>query len=116
MILGAGPLIDAERLNSRLLAVVRAAHERGEEVHTSQAVVAQVVRNPARQVRLLGVLRGVEIHGLDNGIAVGKRLTQSGTADVVDAHLAVLAERLDTFVLTTDPDDMRALGAEFAAY
>lgn len=49
-------------------------------------------------------------------MAVGRRLASSGTADVVDAHLAVVAERLGTFILTTDRDDMTRLSARFEAY
>jgi hypothetical protein len=52
----------------------------------------------------------------DPGVPVGRRLAQSGTSDVVDAHLAVVAERLGTFVLTNDPADMTRLGARFEAY
>ena len=35
---------------------------------------------------------------------------------VVDAHLAVVAERLGTFILTTDSDDMTSLNARFEVY
>ncbi len=117
MILDAGPLIsDGERLNSRLWALIRRSAERGEELHSTHAVVAQVVRDPARQANLHRLLALIELHALDDGRAVGRRLAASSTSDVVDAHLVVTAERLGTFVLTSDPDDMTRLGARFERY
>ncbi|NNC79418.1 MAG: hypothetical protein HKN94_04615 [Acidimicrobiales bacterium] len=116
MMVDAGPLIDADRINSRLYALVRRALERGEELGTTHAVVAQVVRAPARQANLLRLLASFDIHALDDGVSVGQRLAQSGTSDVVDAHLAVTAERLGTFVLTTDVSDMVELDARYERY
>ncbi len=49
-------------------------------------------------------------------MSVGKRLAESGTSGVVDAHLAITAESLGTFIVTSDPDDMTKLGARFEAY
>jgi len=40
---------------------------------------------------------------------LGLLLAKSGTSDVVDAHVALLARRLQAIVLTSDPDDLRAL-------
>lgn len=117
MIIDAGPLIaDGERINSRLWALIKRATQRGVDVHTTHPVLAQVWRNPARQANLARLLRHIEHHPLDNGAAVGQRLAASGTSDVVDAHLVVLAERLGTFVLTSDPADMTALSARFETY
>jgi len=47
---------------------------------------------------------------------VGRQLAASGTADVVDAHLVVVAEELGTCILTSDPHDMSALDARFERY
>ena len=117
MIIDAGPFItDGERLQSRLWALIRRAAERGDELHTTHPVLAQVWRDPARQANLARAVRHFEIHPLDESISVGRRLATSGTSDVVDAHLAVVAERLGTFILTTDRDDMSRLNARFEAY
>ncbi len=116
MIVDAGPFIDSERINSRLYAVVKRATERGEELHTTHPVLAQVSRDPARQAGLSRVVRGFTRHALDDGAAVGKLLSSSETSDVVDAHLVVVAQALGTFVLTADPDDMRQLSARFETY
>lgn len=116
MIVDAGPFIDAERVNSRFYALIRAAIERGEELHTSHGVLGQVVRDPARQASLLRALRAFDVHSLDDGTSIGRRLATSNTSDVVDGHLAVLADRLDTFIVTSDPDDMTKLGAAHERY
>jgi predicted nucleic acid-binding protein len=117
VIVDAGPFIAAaDRLDSRLWAIVKRAAQRGEELHTTHAVLAQVWRDPSRQVRLARALRYFETHPLDDSVSVGRRLAESGTADVVDAHLVVVAERLGTFVLSSDRDDMVRLDARFEAY
>ena len=117
MIIDAGPFIeDGEKLNSRLWALIKRSAERGEELHTTHPVLTQVWRNPQRQANLARALRQFEIHALDNAISVGKRLATSETSDVVDAHLAVVAESLGTFILTCDPNDMTQLNARFERY
>ena len=117
MIIDAGPFIsDSERLNSRLWALVKRAAERGEQLHTTHPVLAQVWRDPARQANLSRALRHFDVHALDESVAVGRRLAATGTADVVDAHLAVVAEQLGTFIVTTDHGDMSRLNARFERY
>ncbi|MEM8904805.1 MAG: PIN domain nuclease [Actinomycetota bacterium] len=117
MIIDAGPfIVDGEHVNSRLWALVRRATERGEELHTTHPVMAQVWRDPARQANVSRAIRHFDVHPLDESVAVGRRLARAGTADVVDAHLAVVAERLGTFILTGDADDMAELGARFETY
>lgn len=117
MIIDAGPLIeDGERPNSRLWALVKRAAQRGDELHTTHPVLAQVWRDPPRPANLARALRSFEIHPLDDAVAVGRRLADSGTSDVVDAHLVVVAEQLGTFILTSDPSDMSRLSARFESY
>ncbi len=117
MIIDAGPwIVDGENLNSRLWALIKRATERGDELHTTHPVLAEVWREAARQSNLARVLRQFDIHALDESVAIGRRLAQSGTSDVVDAHLALVAESLGTFILTGDPDDMAKLDARFEVY
>ncbi len=117
MIIDAGPfIVDGENLNSRLWAIIKRATERGDDLHTTHPVLAQVWREPARQANLARALRHFDIHPLDESVGVGHRLAASGTADVVDAHLAVVAEGLGTFILTSDREDMSALDARFEVY
>ena len=117
MIIDAGPLIvGGENVNSRLWALIKRAVERGEELHTTHPVLAQVWRDPARQANLARATRHFDVHALDESVTVGRRLAASGTSDVVDAHLVVVAERLGTFILTTDSADMSNLNARFETY
>ncbi len=117
MIVDAGPLIlDSENLNSRLWALIKRATERGDDLHTTHPVLAQVWREPARQPNLSRALRCFDVHPLDESVRVGLRLAESGTSDVVDAHLTVVAESLGTFILTTDHEDMSELNARFERY
>ena len=117
MIVDAGPfIIDGEKVNSRLWALIKRAAERDAELHTTHPVLAQVWRERARQANLARALRHFEIHALDDSLTVGRRLASSATSDVVDAHLAVIAEMLGTFILTSDPDDMTELEARYERY
>lgn len=117
MIIDAGPfIVDGENVNSRLWALIRRATERGEELHTTHPVLAQVWRQPARQANLARAIRHFDVHPLDESVAIGCKLAGTGTSDVVDAHLAVVAESLGTFIVTGDTKDMAQLGARFEAY
>ncbi|MCY4631600.1 MAG: hypothetical protein OXE75_12060 [bacterium] len=51
----------------------------------------------------------------DDHIAVGHLLRRSGTANVVDAHLAVLATRVGHRILTSDPGDFITLVGHLGA-
>lgn len=111
MILDAGVLVSVDRRAAASNQLSRLADQDDEAFHTSEAVVAQVWRDGARQVRLARFLRTVEVHPLDDGRAVGRLLRASGTSDVVDAHLGLLAQDLDDDILTGDVDDLRRVVA-----
>jgi predicted nucleic acid-binding protein len=74
-------------------------------------VVAQVVRDPRRQARLMATLRGCDIvpFGGDHAGLVGRLLARSGTADVVDGFVAVKAAETGATVVTSDRGDIRHL-------
>ena len=117
MIVDAGPfIVDGENLNSRLWALIKRATERGDELHTTHPVLSQVWRAPARQANLALALRHFEIHPLDESVNIARRLAKTSTSDVVDAHLAIIAESLGTFILTGDPGEMSRLHARFEVY
>lgn len=107
MILDAGVLISAERGERAALVLL----DQPVTLRTSEAVVGQVWRDGARQSRLARFLRAVEVHPLDDGRAVGRLLHHSGTADVVDAHVALLGVRLGDDVITSDTDDLAQVTA-----
>ncbi len=109
----AGALIALEREDRRVLALLSRAALHGSAITIPATVLAQVIRNPARQARIARLLRQPEVRilPLDRPAAlmIGRRLEQSGSADVIDAHVALCAERLGQAVVTSDPDDLRRL-------
>lgn len=82
----------------------------GELPRTTAPVVAQVSRS-SRQVPLRRFLRGCETvpFSHDEAHEVGALLGRSGTSDVVDAHLVLVAAKTTSTVLTGDIDDLRLL-------
>jgi hypothetical protein len=74
-------------------------------------VAAQVVRKPATQARLMRALRGCELVPFTSAhhVPVGELLAQSGTADVVDAFVALLAAQAGAAIVTSDPGDLGRL-------
>lgn len=109
-VLDAGALISYERGDHDTEALLRTLERRGHKLSSSAAVVAQVLRAPARQVSLARLLAGVDVRALAHAdsAAIGQLLAKTRTSDVIDAHLAMLATD-DDAVLTSDPDDLRRL-------
>jgi predicted nucleic acid-binding protein len=109
VVLDTGALIAIERSDRRVIRLLELA----EEVHVPAAVVAQAWRNPARQVRLVRVLAAepVHVHALDHeeAKAVGHLCGASGTSDVVDASVVLLARRVGAVTVSSDPDDLHAI-------
>lgn len=110
IVLDAGALIAVEKEDRYVLSRLAKASRAGMPVVTSSAAVAQVLRNPARQVTLERLLRGVDEVSLDRVVAraIGELLARTATADVVDAAVAVAARAGDE-ILTSDPADFAVL-------
>lgn len=110
IVLDAGALIAAERRDPQTWARLKAELELGDRPVTTAPVVAQVSRSP-RQALLHRFLRGCDVVAFEPEVAgaVGTLLAASGTSDVVDAHLVVIAAGRK--VVTSDPDDLRHLAA-----
>jgi hypothetical protein len=110
LILDTGALIAIERRDRTTTALLRAAALDGTEIRTTSACVAQVWRDPARQVLLARTLAGCVERPLDPVQArrCGTALGASGGADVVDASIAILAGDGDA-ILTSDPRDIERL-------
>lgn len=106
----AGALIAAEHGDRELWAEHRARLEMDLLPRTTAPVVAQVSRSPT-QAQLRRFLRGCLIDGFEGEQAheVGSLLAKTGTADVVDAHLVLLAARTGSTVLTSDTSDLERL-------
>lgn len=106
----AGALIAVERGDAKVRALLK---ERIGPIIVPAAVLAQVWRDGARQVRIARLIEasGTVVEPLDelNAKAVGFILGRSGTSDVVDASVVVSARRHAAIVLTTDPEDLRRI-------
>lgn len=109
----AGGLIALERNDRRVVALLARVTERGMRITIPATVLAQVLRNPARQARISRLSRqpATDLVPLDrnDAAAVGILLANSSTRDIVDAHVAVCALRSGQPVLTSDPEDMRRI-------
>jgi predicted nucleic acid-binding protein len=112
-VIDAGALVALERRNQKIFALLKTAAEHRIELVLPSAVLAQVWRDGARQALLSRLLRdpGLVEAPLHHNDArnIGELLRDSGTTDVVDAHVAVLAARLNAPVITSDPDDLTHL-------
>ncbi len=111
--LDAGPLIQLDRNDRRIIVLLARAEQTGEQVIVPGCALAQAIRDPSRQARLSRLLRQprTQVVALDRVDAthVGRLLAASGTSDVADAHVVVCARRAGTAVVTSDPEDLAAL-------
>ncbi len=108
LILDAGALIAIERRDRTATRILR--QERAGRRHplTHGGVVGQVWRGGSgRQAILALLLPTLNIVPLDErlGRRAGNLLARTGTSDVVDAAVVLLAEDGD-WILTSDPDDL----------
>ena len=114
----AGGLIVLDRNNRRVLALLARARELGLRITIPATALAQAMRNPARQARLARLMRqpGTDLVALDgpDATAVGLVLARTGTADIVDAHVAVCAVRSGQAVVTSDPRHLRRIAPGLA--
>ena len=109
--LDAGALIAFERNDRRMRSLVELALAHGGVLHVPAGVLAQVWRNGQRQARLARLIGSevVAVHPLDrhDAQAAGVLCGESGSVDVVDASVVLLARRSGSIVVTSDPDDLR---------
>ena len=110
LILDTGALIGIDRRDRTIGALLRAAQQQHIPVRTSAAALAQAWRGGARQANLARTLTGVDTRPLDEptGRRIGELLARARTNDVIDGHVALLANADDT-VLTSDVPDIRRL-------
>lgn len=106
----AGVLVAADRSVRRAWAMHRVRLEEGTVPLVPSVVVAQVSRSP-RQVQLRRFLAGCDVVDFDEPSAhtVGMLLGATGTVDVVDAAVVVLASTLQAVIVTSDPKDLTTL-------
>lgn len=112
----AGGLIALDRNDRRVLTLIARATRRGMRITIPATALAQAIRNPARQARLSRLIRqaGTDLIPLNgpDATAVGLLLARTGTADIVDAHVAICAQRAGQAVVTSDADDLRRIAPE----
>jgi len=109
----AGGLIALERNDRRVFSILQTALDDGDRIIVPATALAQVIRNPAKQVRLWRMIQfdRTEVVPLDgsHAQAVGALLARTGTSDIADAHVVVCAKIGGYAVITSDPLDMRRL-------
>jgi predicted nucleic acid-binding protein len=112
----AAVLIAADRNDRRVWADHRARLELGVPPETTAPVVAQVSRSE-RQVQLRRFLRGCETRPFarEDAHTVGALLASAETNDVVDGHVAVVAETSASTIVTDDVADLRLLSSHLAS-
>ena len=105
-----GALIGADRSDRRLGLLHQDALDRGEMPTVPVAVLAQAWRG-GPQAALSRLLRGCEIEEMTESIArrAGTLCARAGTTDIVDATVAAGAASRGDRIITSDPDDLRAL-------
>lgn len=112
-VLDAGALVEFERNNRRVVAIVARALDHDDPLVVPAGVVAQVWRNGRRQARLASLLGSplCEVVALDDrgARATGQLCGASGTSDIVDASVVVIARQRELRVLTSDSGDLRRL-------
>jgi predicted nucleic acid-binding protein len=111
--LDAGALIALERSDRRIIALLARATATDATITIPATVVAQVMRDPARQVRTSKLIRqpNTRLPALDAqaAVQVGRLLAASRTSDVVDAHVVLCAREADDSIVTSDPRDLTRL-------
>jgi len=113
LVLDAGGLIALEREHRAALLLVKRALQDSHRVVVPATALAQAARDLSRQVRLARLLRhsACVVAPLDraSSLGVGRLLAESGTNDVVDAHVVTVARALGLSCLTSDAQDLRRL-------
>jgi predicted nucleic acid-binding protein len=116
--LDTGALIALESGSRRMAVLVEEALASRTELAIPAGVVAQAWRGGAGQARIARLLRAsvTSVIPLDQRLAlrVGARCAVTGVADVVDVSVAVCARDRGHQVVTSDPDDIRAVEPSLA--
>jgi hypothetical protein len=109
-VLDAGALLALERNDRELWAALKLAALNGEDVEVPSTALAQAWRGGLRQAQLSKALEQCVIGAFDPvARSVGVLCGRTRTADICDAHVALLAAGEGTILYTSDPDDLRPL-------
>lgn len=113
LILDAGALRSAEtKPNGDVWNYCRKEVESGRRPLLPATVLAQIWRGGSRQAVLARLVKSCEIVDFDEDVAkrVGTLLGVSGSSDVVDAMVVLLAVKTRFTVVTSDPGDISEIG------
>lgn len=114
--LDSGGLIALDRGNRQMLVLLARARENRDPITVPATVLAQVLRSPARQARIVRLCRhpATDLVALDGpeASAVGLLLAKSRTADIVDAHVVICARRAQQAIVTSDSTDFTRLAPD----
>lgn len=108
----AGALIAANRNDRRFAAIASVIGRAGIVPRVPATVLAQAWRkNGPRQANLARALKTCDIAGFleQEARAAGELCGQSGTSDIVDASVVLLANRYRAAIVTSDRGDIEAL-------
>ena len=109
LVLDAGALIAIERNDRDVWAALKLAALRDAEVIVPTTVLAQVWRGTRSQVRLARAVAHCVLAPFDPvARKVGELCGRTRTADICDAHVAVVA-RTGDILFTSDPADLGRL-------
>ena len=101
--LDAGALIALERRDRRAASLLKRSRSESVDVVVPATVLAQVIRSPRAQARLMRLLAASTTHigELDRVAAteVGRLLAESGTSDITDAHVVVIDDADHSFAV-----------------
>jgi hypothetical protein len=117
VILDAGVFISLDNPSQRrvVLGLIQRMQAAGVEPTTNEVVLAQAWRHPARQVPMAMLVKATTVYRFGDPKVIGMRCAASGTSDIIDASLAVLADQLNLTIVTTDPLDMAELNVAYQA-
>ena len=111
--LDAGALIALDRGDGRMIALLRQALSEGRAFHVPAGVIGQTWRDGRRQTTLARFLRASEVAvvPLDERLsrAAGELCGATGTSDVIDASVVLVARTHHDIIVTSDHADLRRL-------
>jgi hypothetical protein len=111
LILDTGALLAVERGDRDVMALLKRELEAERVPLTHGGVIGQAWRGGrGRQVNLARLLAATQVDPIDDtmGRRAGTLLAASGSSDVIDAAVALLATDGDD-ILTSDPSDLKTL-------
>jgi hypothetical protein len=112
IVLDAGALMALERNDRAVWAALKLAASKVEDVLVPSTALAQVWRGSRSQAQLAKALRHCVIAPFDPlARAVGELCGRTRTANICDAHVAIVAATGGDSLYTSDPRDMRRLVA-----